>query len=52
MPGPEIRQADRNITFLEQLEADVGPVVLVNVFYVDPANADAALNAMSATRHS
>ena len=43
MPGPEILQVDKSVSFIDQVNADAGPVVLVNMFYVPAQSAQAAL---------
>jgi heme-degrading monooxygenase HmoA len=39
------REIDDHITYLQQLQADGGPVVLINQFNVDPGDADRLLEA-------
>jgi heme-degrading monooxygenase HmoA len=42
----ELRELDDQCTYLEQLGSDEpGPIVLINVFHVAPADADALLDA-------
>jgi heme-degrading monooxygenase HmoA len=35
-----LREMDQHVTYLEQLDAETGPIVLVNQFSVDPEEAD------------
>jgi heme-degrading monooxygenase HmoA len=42
---PNFEEMDRVVTLAEQMRAEEGPIVLVNVFTVDPAEADALLKA-------
>ena len=39
---------DRHVTLFEQLAQEVGPVILVNTFHVEPDDADALLEAWAA----
>jgi quinol monooxygenase YgiN len=43
--APQLVQMDDRITFLEQLEQQTGPVVLINKFNVSPGDVDAMLDA-------
>ncbi|MDF7775609.1 antibiotic biosynthesis monooxygenase [Sphingomonas sp. AOB5] len=43
MPGPEIRQVDRNVSFVDQLASGAGPVVLINTFHVEPGTVERML---------
>jgi heme-degrading monooxygenase HmoA len=46
---PKFREMDTNVPLRQQLEADnAGPVVLINTFTVDPAEADQFMAAWSA----
>lgn len=42
---PEFRELDEKATLANQMQADEGPVVLINVFTVDPGDEDALLAA-------
>ena len=41
-------EMDRHVTLLDQLAQEVGPVILVNTFQVEPEDADALLEAWAA----
>ena len=41
-------EMDKHVTLFEQLAQEVGPVVLVNTFHVEPQDADAMLAAWAA----
>ena len=43
MPG--FKELDTNVTLADQLQTDMRPVVLVNIFTVDPKDADALTDA-------
>ena len=41
-------EMDQHVSLADQLSAEVGPVILVNTFTVDPDDVDALLEAWSA----
>ena len=41
-------EMDKHVTLAEQLAREVGPVILVNTFHVEPEDADALLDAWAA----
>jgi heme-degrading monooxygenase HmoA len=41
------KELDPNVTLESQMQAEAGPVVLINVFTVDPADEDALIEAWS-----
>jgi heme-degrading monooxygenase HmoA len=41
----QLREMDEQVTYMEQLRGDDGPIVLVNVFNVAPEDADRLLEA-------
>ena len=45
---PKLIEMDRNVTFFAQMEEQIGPVILINVFTVEPAEADQLLKAWTA----
>lgn len=42
---PDFKELDAAVTLTEQMQSNEGPVVLVNLFTVDPADEDALLKA-------
>ncbi len=43
-------EMDKHVTLFDQLAREVGPVILVNTFHVEPEEADALLEAGAARR--
>jgi heme-degrading monooxygenase HmoA len=44
---PKFKELDSNVTLAEQLQINAGPIVLINVFTIDPADEDALIKAWS-----
>jgi heme-degrading monooxygenase HmoA len=45
---PKLMEMDGTVTFSSQMGEDVGPVILINVFNVDPSEVDQFLQAWAA----
>lgn len=41
----QLRETDEHVTFMQQLQEDRGPIVLINQFNVEPEDADRLLEA-------
>lgn len=44
---PKFKELDSNVTLAEQMQINAGPIVLINVFTIDPADEDALIKAWS-----
>jgi heme-degrading monooxygenase HmoA len=44
---PKLKELDSNVTLAEQMQVVDGPIVLINVFTIDPADEDAFIKAWS-----
>jgi heme-degrading monooxygenase HmoA len=47
MHMPKFKELDSNVTLAEQMQISAGPIVLINVFTIDPADEDALIKSWS-----
>ena len=45
---PKLTEMDKNVTFFTQMEEQIGPVILINKFIVEPEEANQLLEAWAA----